>query len=109
MTPVRYHGYFSPIFGDSLYGMDRITPHWKANSIYYLMDSSNSHLFHSTNWYFDCGTEDFLFPSNLAMHNFFNDLGIPHEFHYRHGQHNWEYWHKSFILAMVYWGRILKE
>ena len=109
ISPVRYHGYFSSIFGNSLRGFERITPHWKANSLYYIIDSTNREDYIDINWYIDCGLEDFLFPSNKAMHDYFTSLEIPHEFHFRHGEHTWNYWRKSFIMAMVYWGGILNE
>ncbi len=41
---------------------------------------------------FDCGTEDFFFEVNCALHEKLLDQGIPHEFYTRPGHHNWKYW-----------------
>ena len=43
----------------------------------------------------DCGTEDFFFPVNLALHNALTEKGIAHEFTSRPGVHNWKYWRRS--------------
>jgi S-formylglutathione hydrolase FrmB len=107
LTPVRYHGYFSHVYGDSLPGNDRITEHWKANSIYYLIDSTSSSTLKSIHWYIDCGTEDYLYLSNIAMHQLYVSFGIPHELHLRPGGHTWPFWKEGFINAMHYWGAII--
>jgi S-formylglutathione hydrolase FrmB len=107
-TPAKYHQYFAPLFGESLSGTDRITPHWKANSPYYLIDSIKAQELKTIHWYIDCGTDDFLFDANKAMHEHFMKYKIPHEFHTRPGEHTWHYWRKGIILAMLFWGEILR-
>lgn len=43
-------------------------------------------------FYFDCGTEDFLFRSNRELASLFVELKIPHEYRQLPGTHNWQYW-----------------
>lgn len=43
----------------------------------------------------DCGTEDFFFNVNVALHDELTRRGIAHEFTSRPGAHNWEYWRRS--------------
>ncbi|WP_127589352.1 alpha/beta hydrolase [Paenibacillus koleovorans] len=57
--------------------------------------------------YFDCGTEDYLYPLNAAYHKKLNELGYLHEYQEFSGEHNWAYWteHLSDSLAFFhrYW------
>ncbi len=98
----KYNSYFGNLFGHDLASEERITEHWKKNSPFFMIDSSNVSNISNTKWYIDCGMYDFLFPANRAFHNFLLDFNVPHEFHMRIGKHNWEYWRKGFILAMIY-------
>lgn len=41
---------------------------------------------------FDCGTEDFFYDVNLALHQKLMYRNIPHDFISRPGAHNWKYW-----------------
>ena len=43
-------------------------------------------------FYFDCGTEDFLFNNNRELASLFVELKIPHQYRQLPGTHNWEYW-----------------
>ena len=43
-------------------------------------------------FYFDCGTEDFLFSNNRDFVNLFVELKIPHEYRQLPGTHAWPYW-----------------
>jgi S-formylglutathione hydrolase FrmB len=40
----------------------------------------------------DCGDRDFFLPMNRAVHERLLELGIPHEYTERPGEHNGEYW-----------------
>jgi S-formylglutathione hydrolase FrmB len=42
--------------------------------------------------YLDCGTEDFVLPSNRAFHDLLLERKIPHEYRLLPGGHNWIYW-----------------
>jgi S-formylglutathione hydrolase FrmB len=43
-------------------------------------------------FYFDCGTEDFLFSDNRELASLFVELKIPHEYRQLPGTHAWPYW-----------------
>lgn len=43
----------------------------------------------------DCGTEDFFYNVNEALHARLRELGIRHEYTTRPGRHDWEYWKRS--------------
>jgi S-formylglutathione hydrolase FrmB len=43
-------------------------------------------------FYFDCGTEDFLFSDNRDLARLFVELKIPHEYRQLPGNHTWTYW-----------------
>ncbi len=43
-------------------------------------------------FYFDCGTEDFLFSSNRELASLFVELKVPHQYRQLPGTHNWQYW-----------------
>jgi S-formylglutathione hydrolase FrmB len=43
-------------------------------------------------FYFDCGTEDFLFSDNRELASLFVELKIPHEYRQLPGTHAWSYW-----------------
>ncbi len=42
--------------------------------------------------YFDCGTEDPLFPSNRALAEILLQRKIPHQYRQLPGKHDWQYW-----------------
>jgi Predicted esterase len=44
---------------------------------------------------FDCGTEDFFYKNNRALHEKMVKLKIPHDYIERPGAHNWQYWGNS--------------
>jgi enterochelin esterase-like enzyme len=109
MSSAKYCHFLAPIFGVQSQEEDRITQHWINNNPYHIIDSSNSTKLQSTNWYVDCGQQDYLFDANVALHNHFTKYNINHVYQVHPGEHNWDYWKKSFIRAMVYWGEILEE
>jgi enterochelin esterase-like enzyme len=109
LAQVKYETNFSPIFGDSLKGKNRITEHWKNNSPYFLIDSVSAKDLCTINWFIDCGMNDQLYSSNKAFHEILLTNNIPHEYHMRVGSHNWNYWRSGFIEGMIYLGKLLKE
>lgn len=102
----KYQQNFAALFGDSLLGKDRITEHWKQNSPYYVIESSNLEPLRHINWYLECGMQDFLFPANEAFHQHLVQYGIPHDYHIRSGVHNWKFWRQGFINALIYLDKI---
>lgn len=51
---------------------------------------------------FDCGTDDFFYKVNVAMHEKLLYAGIPHDFIVRPGQHNWEYWTNAVSYQLLF-------
>jgi len=51
---------------------------------------------------FDCGTEDFFYGVNKAMHEKLLERNIPHDFTTRPGGHTWEYWTNSIPYQMLF-------
>ena len=69
------------------------SPTRTANDIYKLVrEVSARKIAPLPYFYFDCGTEDFLFSSNRELANLLVELKITHEYRQLPGTHNWEYW-----------------
>lgn len=51
---------------------------------------------------FDCGTEDFFYGVNKALHEKLLERNIPHDFTTRPGGHTWEYWSNSIPYQMLF-------
>ncbi|WP_291649446.1 alpha/beta hydrolase family protein [Clostridium sp.] len=66
------------------------------NDLFYLSDSivNNTEIKveERPKFYLCCGTEDFLYQSNLEMEKKMLDLGLSIESHYLKGNHNWSFW-----------------
>lgn len=50
----------------------------------------------------DCGTEDFFYPDNVALHEKMLKLKIPHDYIERPGKHDWNYWTNAVQYQLVY-------
>lgn len=66
-----------------------------ANMLYLLTPGSLSIIF-------DCGTGDFFYGVNKALHEQMLERNIPHDFIVRPGVHNWEYWANAVQYQMLY-------
>lgn len=73
------------ILGDTLQHADN----WKAYSV---MNVVAQPLSQPLAIIIDCGTEDFFYPDNQALHAKMLRLHIPHEYIQRPGMHDWKYW-----------------
>lgn len=51
---------------------------------------------------FDCGTDDFFYKVNVAMHEKLLYAGIPHDFIVRPGGHTWEYWANAISYQLLF-------
>lgn len=47
-----------------------------------------------------CGTEDFLYPANLDMHNYLTSLGVVHEWITFPGVHDFRFWNAALPMAL---------
>lgn len=76
------------IFGDEIEN---------KNDLFYLAD----HLKQSSpKLYIACGTDDFLYDSNIKFIDHLKELRIPHTFIQNKGDHTWEYWDHNIELAL---------
>jgi len=101
----KYEQNFQSLFGDYSDSKNRITPHWKANSPFHLITSANADQFKTIKWYIDCGLSDFLLEGNESLHRLLMNYNIPHEYHVRPGNHNWEFWNHSIIEGLKFFAR----
>ena len=51
---------------------------------------------------FDCGTEDFFYSVNRALHEKMLRLKIPHDYIERPGKHDWAYWSNAVKYELVF-------
>ena len=51
---------------------------------------------------FDCGTEDFFYPCNKALHEKMLQLKIKHDYIERPGQHDWKYWSNAVAYQLLF-------
>lgn len=51
---------------------------------------------------FDCGTDDFFFEVNNALHAKMEKLKIPHDYIVRPGAHNWDYWRNAIQYQFLF-------
>jgi enterochelin esterase-like enzyme len=56
---------------------------------------------------FDCGTEDFLYEDNRALHQRFVADGVAHDFVEFAGAHDWPYWREHIADSLVFFERVL--
>jgi enterochelin esterase-like enzyme len=96
-----YDEYFGLAFGPGLSGHQRITEHWKANSVYALTDSSLAELLCKIKWQVECGLSDPLLPASEAFHQLLVEYEVPHVYHKRTGSHNWDFWCSSAKDALI--------
>lgn len=58
---------------------------------------------------FDCGSSDFLFQANRALHEKLLERNIPHDFTVRPGSHSWEYWGNSINYQVLFFSRFFNK
>lgn len=97
----QYNTYFGPVYGTNK-GKARLTDLWRATNILDVIKSIPEANKKSVRIYMDCGDKDFLIRGNCETHLLLTDLGIPHEFRVREGEHNWEYWRTGIIDGLAF-------
>jgi S-formylglutathione hydrolase FrmB len=58
---------------------------------------------------FDCGTEDFFYAANHALHEKMVRLKIPHDYIERPGQHDWNYWSNSVTYQLFFFRNYFRK
>lgn len=51
----------------------------------------------------DCGVEDFLYPTNVELHQKLLQLKIPHDYIERPGAHRWSYWVNALEYHLLFY------
>ena len=57
----------------------------------------------------DCGTEDGLVVDNRLLHSRLLELGIPHTYTERPGQHDWLYWEEAVEYQLMFFSKKFQE
>ncbi len=73
---------------------------WLENSAVFLADrlvGRNKIIF------IDCGVEDFLYATNLELHQKLLELKIPHDYIERPGAHRWSYWTNALEYHLLFY------
>lgn len=58
---------------------------------------------------FDCGTEDFFYNNNHALHEKMVKLKIPHEYTERPGKHDWAYWSNAVQYQLLFFSNYFES
>jgi S-formylglutathione hydrolase FrmB len=58
---------------------------------------------------FDCGTEDFFYNNNHALHEKMVKLKIPHEYIERPGKHDWAYWSNAVQYQLLFFSNFFRR
>lgn len=93
---------FSSILDTTLKANNRITVHWKRNSVLTLARSAPENDLKQVRWYLDCGDDDALTEGNALLHLALLQRGIAHEYRVRDGAHTWEYWRTGLANALKF-------
>jgi S-formylglutathione hydrolase FrmB len=95
LQPFKKNWQLSEKIGDTA----RYADNWKNFSVITLVEAGNPD---SLSIIIDCGTEDFFYPVNKALHEKMIRLGIPHDFIIRPGKHNWDYWRNAIRYQLLF-------
>ena len=104
LDTVRYNKYYKGLYGSEAQG-NRITEHWKKNSVIELMSTLPKEQIGSVKFYIDCGDEDTWSKGNSLLHLVMMDRNINHEYRVKDGQHNWIYWRTNIIEGLIFINR----
>lgn len=79
-------------FGEGLEGDERLTNHYRENSILDIIENGDAEQLNSVDFYIDCGDDDFLIRGNLMLYKALVENEVEAEFRVRDGAHTWDYW-----------------
>ena len=58
---------------------------------------------------FDCGLDDFFYPTNYLLHAKMVQLNIPHEYIERPGKHDWVYWANAIEYQLLFFRKFFDK
>ena len=79
---------------------------WEENSVINMLHLLGSN---APKLIFDCGTSDFFFDQNNALHKKMLYMNIPHDYIERPGSHNWNYWRNAIEYQLLYFSTVFKS
>jgi len=79
---------------------------WEKNSVINMLHLVGKN---SPKLIFDCGTNDFFYQQNKALHEKMVYKNIPHDYIERPGSHNWGYWKNSIQYQLLFFNTIFKN
>jgi S-formylglutathione hydrolase FrmB len=79
---------------------------WKKYSVINVVDNYPKD---SLSIIIDCGTEDFFYPNNHALHEKMVKLKIPHEYTERPGKHDWAYWTNAVQYQLLFFSNYFRS
>lgn len=97
-----FRSYFEPVFGQNPDSLVKASQYWKSVNPLHLINNTPIEYIRQINWYLDCGNQDPFALGNSLFHTFLLQNNIAHEFHLRTGKHDWDYWKKNIIPAIIY-------
>lgn len=95
LQPFKKNWQLSQKIGDTI----NYATNWKNYSVITVIENYPKD---SLNIIIDCGTEDFFFDVNKALHNKMLRLKIPHEYIERPGKHDWNYWRNAVQYQLLF-------
>jgi len=95
LRPFSKNWEITQMIGDTLNYADN----WKKYSVINVIESYPKD---SLAVIVDCGTEDFFYPVNHALHEKMLKLKIPHEYIERPGKHDWAYWKNAVQYQLLF-------
>lgn len=100
LLPIKDGKFFNGIFDKN--DVEEI----KKHSAFYLADKVEAG---KLRIHIDCGSEDFLFKHNQAIHNKLLERKIPHNYFVFSGAHTVPYWKNSINYIMIFFDQFFKE
>lgn len=100
-----FDGYWGRGLGKGLKGEDRLSDHYRKNSVLDIAKTGDLRKLNSVRLYFDCGDEDFLAVGNASLHIIMRQRGIKHEYRVRNGAHTWDFWRTSLPVGLKFIGQ----
>ena len=85
---------------------------WKRYSVINVVENYPNNLSagaDSLSIIFDCGTEDFFYTNNHALHEKMVKLKIPHEYIERPGKHEWAYWRNAVQYQLLFFSNYFNK
>ena len=102
LQPFKKNWQLSQKIGDTI----NYAANWKNYSVITVIENYPKD---SLNIIIDCGTEDFFFDVNKALHNKMLRLKISHEYIERPGKHDWNYWRNAVQYQLLFFSNYFSK